>query len=764
MPTNAQQHNPILRVAQSDQDYRQPEGGGGGGAKEIVEVTQALRDNLHGKLLTARSTLSAGLQQWPNLPGVAKLVLREQALAKSHRPLHLLSRAEIPMIGAAGLGQLLLSVTTRTLTLLDEQITTANTKAARANISTIDDVLPYGIHDRLGGESGWGIRDLSEWLQAGRTLKAELFRHGADEIDSALEQQFAAWAAELGASLTRLDYLTPQKLYSVTTTHHDLLEKLLQFPGLRTLAPMPIYVAEDIGSQAVEIGNADPNTAPAPDSQTNYPLVGIIDTGIDPKHPMLSAWVAARESYIMPPETDFVHGTFVGGLLAAARSLNFGDAAFPDLRAKILDVCALEITGALETDLHARILEVVRRHLDVKVWNLSLGGRVPGPTDRFSDFAQMLDALSDETGCLFVIAAGNYVTKPFRTIPPQPHIGDDDRISIPAESVRGLSVGSLAHLDVAHSAVKRGQPSPFSRRGPGPVSIPKPEVVHLGGNCSLIGDPTYTALRSLLPNGKLGEDIGTSFAAPLVALLAAHTWNSVESAGGIAYPELVKALLIHSAVLRSPERGGDALHYYGFGQPGDEAEALYCDPHTFTLMFEADVRDGMEFEKFPYPIPACLRTDDGRFRGEILITMCYSPPLNGQHGVEYCRANVDLSFGSYDLWPDGKRHQRGVVPLEPGDKNQLYEAKQIEHGFKWSPTKVYRARFPKGIAAKDWRLKLDVLRRAGEGVPDQPQRVVALVTLRGLDSDQPVYADGVRAINTVGWSVRAMSQAIQVST
>lgn len=494
-----------------------------------------------------------------------------------------------------------------------------------------------------------------------------------------------------------------------------------------------------------------------------YPLVGIIDSGIDPYHPILSAWVAGRESYITSSDTDFVHGTFVGGLIAGGHKLNFEDPTFPLLNAKLLDVCALETAGASETDLKARIMDVVRRYPQIKVWNLSLGGQIPGPTDRFSDFAQMLDALSDETSCLFVIAAGNYATRPLRTMPPQSHIGEADRISIPAESVRGLTVGSFAHLDVAHSAVKRGQPSPFSRRGPGPVSIPKPEVIHVGGNCAISGDSTYTAVRSLLPNGKLGEDIGTSFSTPLVSLLAAHTWNAVEVAGSIAYPELVKALLIHNAVLRSPEHGADALHYYGFGQPGDVEETLYCDPNSFTLIFEADVRDGMEFEKFPYPIPACLRTDDGRFRGEILITTCYSPPLNGQHGVEYCRANIDMSFGSYDLKADGKRHQRGLVPLAPGDKSQLYEAKQIEHGFKWSPTKVYRARFPTGVTATDWRLKLEVLRRAGESVPDKPQRAVVLVTLRGLDGGQPVYEDGVRAIDTVGWAVQPISQTVKVT-
>jgi len=755
-------NNPILRVPPREQDYRQPEGGGGGGAKEIVEVTQLLRESLCGKVQETSASLSAGFTQWPEIPAVVKLTLRENALAKSHRPMQLLDRAETPLIGAAGLGQLLISVTPSTLNQLNTQIASSNTKAGRANISTIEDLSVYGSDDRLGGKEGWTLYDLLEWLRSGRTLKAELFRYSSDGIDSASERQFTAWASQLGGELLRQDYLTSQKVYSLKTSRPDLLEKFLEFPSLRRLAPMPLYKLEDIGSQAVITGDANAHDISDPDPSVSYPLVGIIDSGVDPHHSLLSPWVAGREVYVLPPDTDHAHGTFVSGLLVGAKRLNLNDNHFPSLSAKVVDVCALELTGSSETDLRARILDAVRKHPDVNVWNLSLGGRTPGPNDSFSDFAQMLDVLSDETGCLFVIAAGNYVQPPLRTVPPQLHIGDSDRISVPAESTRSLTVGSVAHLAVGQSAVKGGEPSPFSRRGPGPGSIPKPEVTHMGGNCCVNGDATYTAIRSLLPNGKLGEDIGTSFSTPIVALLAAHTWAEVENAGGVAYPELVKSLLIHSAILKSPVREGNAFHYFGFGQPGEVMETLYCNPNAFTLLFEADVKDGMDFEKFPYPIPDCLRTADGKFRGEVIVTLCYSPPLDGQYGVEYCRANIDLSFGTYDLKPDGKRHQRGVVPLEPGEKKLLYEAKLIEHGFKWSPVKVYRARFTKGIAGSDWRLKLNVLRRAGEAPPDIPQRAVVLVTLRGLDDGAQTYADGVRALTRVGWATQAVSQPVQV--
>jgi hypothetical protein len=755
-------NNPILRVSQRDEDYRQPEGGGGGSTKEIVEVTQRLRQNLCEKVQETSASLAASFTQWPQLPAVAKLTLRENALAKSHRPTQLLDRAETPLIGAAGLGELLISVTPATLNQLSTHIASNNTKTGRANISTIEDLRAYDNVDRLGGEDGWKVSDLLEWLRTGRTLKAELFRFATDELNDSAERQFNALALQLGAKIVPQDYLTSIKLFSLSSRRLDLVEKILDFSGLRRLVPMPIYRLEDIGSQAVITGDVSAHDLPNPDLAVAYPLVGIIDSGIDPGHALLSPWIADREIYVLPPDTDHAHGTFVSGLLVGGKRLNLNDPIFPALSARVVDVCALETAGSTEPDLRARILDAVRKYPDVNVWNLSLGGRTPGHNDCFSDFAQMLDSLSDETGCLFVVAAGNYVRPPLRTYPPQTHIGDSDRISIPAESARALTVGAVAHLAVAQSAVKGGEPSPFSRRGPGPGSIPKPEVTHVGGNCCINGDSTYTAIRSLLPNGKVGEDIGTSFSTPLVALLAAHTWAEVERAGGIAYPEIVKSLLIHSAALRSPGRDGNAFHYFGFGQPGEVMETLYCDPNAFTLLFEADVKDGMEFEKFPYPIPGCLRTEDGKFRGEIIVTLCYSPPLDGQHGVEYCRANVDLSFGTYDLKQDGKRHQRGVVPLEPGEKKLLYEAKLIEHGFKWSPVKVYRARFPKGVAGTDWRLKLSVLRRSGEASPDIPQRAVVLVTLRGLDEGAPVYRDGVRSLSRVGWAAQAVSMPVQI--
>ncbi len=70
-------------------------------------------------------------------------------------------------------------------------------------------------------------------------------------------------------------------------------------------------------------------------------------------------------------------------------------------------------------------------------------------------------------------------------------------------------------------------------------------------------------------------------------------------------------------------------------------------------------------------------------------------------------------MGTYDVGKSGKREHRGKVPPEPKDVSRMYERQLIEHGFKWSPVKVYRKKM-QCIRGDEWRLKVSV---------HQPQRV-----------------------------------------
>lgn len=236
----------------------------------------------------------------------------------------------------------------------------------------------------------------------------------------------------------------------------------------------------------------------------------------------------------------------------------------------------------------------------------------------------------------------------------------------------------------------------------------------------------------------------------------------LERRGLAARPDIVKGLLIHGAALSSPARRAEERDYHGFGVPESVLELLFCSPNTFTLMFEAELFDGIIWEKTPFPIPACLHPGGTHLRAEVVMTLVYSPPLDGRHGAEYVRANIDASFGSYDPDDDGKFHHHGLVPLEAPRKEDLYEKAMVEHGFKWSPVKVYHGRFPRGKAGRNFRLQLELLRRAGEAAQPDPQRATVLISFRGIDPGQPVYADGVRALHNANWTTIPLTTRYQL--
>jgi len=430
---------------------------------------------------------------------------------------------------------------------------------------------------------------------------------------------------------------------------------------------------------------------------------------------------------------------------------------------KIVDARVFStIEGTVEVDLVSRIGQALDTHPDVRVWNLSIGSvdSVTGP--EFSEFTRYLDMYSHNKNVLFVISSGNDLAPtPLRPWPPG-HFSNSGRdlICSPADSPRGLTVGSIAHVSAAAGVqgVKRNEPTPYSRRGPAPAALPKPEVVHHGGSTDLGGN-THGGILSLSPQGFLSESHGTSYAAPLVASLSAQVWSELVLANRKPSPSLVKAIMVHSAALHAPPRSAAELHYFGFGMPQGIHETLMCTDDMFTTFHTVYIPRGQEIHH-AYPIPACL-LKNGKFCGEIIITLCYDPLLNSAAGAEYCRSNVSVSMGPKLMGKDGKIHFKGSVPPDPKNHSDAYESTLIEHGFKWSPLKVYRRRFL-GVAGTDWELRFDVLYRAGQEVPPLPHEAHAIVTMRALEEGQPVYRDGVRALQRLNHRTQPLVTQAQI--
>nr|WP_276533785.1 S8 family peptidase [Stenotrophomonas acidaminiphila] len=726
--------NPVILVEHPARELRQKPAGGSE-RKHFVDDVSAHRKEISQQWGKSANEALARAERGGLNRAVLKVKLHKGALAKSHRPHYLLEQAgRGKVIGGTKIGTLLVSVSRHSAAATANSITENITKNGVADVTTIEKIEAYTSDDVA-------TIPLSDPSYRNGAL-ARLFRFGDQNADAEAREAVRQWAERKKAELKEVSPGT----FSVKPKRANDLEGLVELGAIRELVPNHVILepqhAANVDSARFQI--------PAPVEGQHYSLVGLLDSGCYPVK-ALKPWLASQSNPIAledtPPSSDFTHGTFIGGLLASARQLNGAQSELPLEPVRIVDVRVFSKAEQTKgDDLIARIGDALREHPQVKVWNLSIGVPSPHQSPEFSWLARELDVLASQRNVLFVVSAGNDIEPtPLRPWPAGDHgIAGRDIICSPADTVLGLTVGSIAH-STEQGGVKRGEPAPYSRRGPGPAAIPKPEVVHFGGNCTL-GNQIQGGLTSLATNGMTMEWHGTSFAAPMVASVAAQLWDTLETANRSPTPALVKGMVVHSAAVHSPQRPADELHYFGFGQPIGLPESLLCTDEMFTTIHTVYIPQGQEVHH-KFPMPQCLLVN-GKFRGEVIITVCYPPILNPDGGAEYCRSNVNVSMGPVLMGKDQKLHFKGSVPADPKKPSDALEESLIAHGMKWSPLKVYRRRF-QGIEGTDWELRFDVLYRAGEPVPPEPQQAHAIVTVRGIDEGLHVYRDGVRALRNL---------------
>jgi hypothetical protein len=446
------------------------------------------------------------------------------------------------------------------------------------------------------------------------------------------------------------------------------------------------------------------------------------------------------------------HGTFVAGVIEYGHVLN----GVPEVQQhyKILDVVMFPNddpskgkTDTLSEDVFVNNLyEVIRKYSAiVKDWNISLGTEKLCQ-DTISDLAVILDEIQDEYGVNIVISAGNY-SGSLREWPPNIDRGKDDRITIPADSVRAITVGSVANVGIS-GFVEKDRPSPFSRKGPGANYIIKPDVVYSGGNCDSTGNFAGTGIVSFDINGNLVEGIGTSYSAPVVTALIASLRGNIEENEATEY---AKAFLIHSCDIPEgvDKEEPEFSKYYGYGIPNNAIEKMVsCSKSDVTLIFKGELREGSFIEFNDFPFPRSLIKGDKCY-GQIKMTLVYTPKLDASHGQEYCRANIDVHLGTY-AGIDEKGNVikfNSEVPLEK-KWSEKFEASLVEHGFKWYPIKSYNRKIVKGIKAKPWRLMIDCCARLDDSYAGQ--KFVLLITITDPDGAD-IYSEVIQYLRERGY-------------
>ena len=129
---------PIKLVFPRRQDYRPPPRARVDPTL-LEEVTPERRRELAQQVQTIKQHFSASFSAWPGVPAVARVALKPQAAAKSHRPHYLFNKETCPIIGGGRLCELFVSVRPAGLDRLVERILYGATRYAEPNISTLLD-------------------------------------------------------------------------------------------------------------------------------------------------------------------------------------------------------------------------------------------------------------------------------------------------------------------------------------------------------------------------------------------------------------------------------------------------------------------------------------------------------------------------------------------------------------------------------------------------------------------------------------------------
>lgn len=544
----------------------------------------------------------------------------------------------------------------------------AEFEARLTSLSTDGTVTRKDIFFAIHGFDSWtpenrrgtALREHGLPQRATFLLDVELWPLENPQQRTQLQQSFVAWAAEQGIEITD-SLIYPSLVMVRVRTAANAVDLILNHRDVRTV-DLPPRVGLDLNLLTADI-NQFPVVAPPPQ---DAPRIGVLDSGITAGHPLLGAAVGDAQGYVLPgrdaadnPENG--HGTFVAGIAL------YGDVAANITAGQFIPDLQL-FSGRVFADDDADQTKFVEKSVDeavryfqstyqCRVFNLSYGDRnkvYDGKHVR--GLAYVLDKLTRELGVLFVVPTGNLALAELPANPvadyPAYLLTQSSRLIDPATALNALTVGGLATLDATFDArrnehtfedipiAQQDQPSPITRSGFSVGAAIKPDFVEAAGNVAFVPSRRATRTQGLgivsLNSGfALGrpfrEEIGTSFAAPRVAHLAAKLAHR--------FPEnsinLTRAILASHASwptasvnLLNPARNApgreNLLRLLGYGQVF--SEAVFESIENEVTLYAEDRIGNNRTQFYELPVPEEF-WGTGRRDRNVTVSLAYSPDV-----------------------------------------------------------------------------------------------------------------------------------------
>lgn len=569
---------PIIMVAQRPEDSKTNISSGR--VVFLEPFTEKLRNNIFSQCEEIKKNI--GKIEEKEIPCIGKVVMKEKAIAKTHKPNNLFNDNTCPMVGGGKLNEIYVKITPEGINNLEKEIKNTRAQNKQAEMTKIEKIEMYTSEDVLK----INLKKIEG------PLKIKLFDYKDDKQNEKNKEIFLKKIKELGIDnqISKLYSYKTMEVYSLKCNDINKIKQLSNYQGIKSIDMFQKYSMSNPKIKKLEKMDY---SFPKPIEGREYPIVGLIDSGISENNKEILPWIYKKEELIPKEYQNNLHATFIAGVMLFGEKLNFDIADVREPNFKILDVVAIPNadeeygpTDEMTEDVFLEGLEnIMKKYSDkVKVWNLSLGTNTE-VGDVISDFAIELDRIQDEYQVQIFIAAGNF-EEAIRKWPTD--ILYNDRITTPADSVRGITVGSIA-LD--KGAVDINEPSPFSRIGPGANYINKPDVVDYGGNINEDGSISGCGIVSFDTEGNYIEGVGTSYSTPFVTIKYQNIIDTINNENSL---ELSKALLIHSCVnpiTKGQEIGNEEAKYFGFGIPEkDLDEILKCDNSKVTIIIQGKIR------------------------------------------------------------------------------------------------------------------------------------------------------------------------------
>lgn len=398
------------------------------------------------------------------------------------------------------------------------------------------------------------------------------------------------------------------------------------------------------------------------------PKVCVIDSGIQENHLLLKvavdtensrSWVPSEKNLTADYVQDGGHGTRVAGALLYPYGIpqTSKERAICWIQnARILDSCC-RLSEKLYMPMSDILVDIVTVYhkQGTRIFNHSITSSSPCRITYMSAWAAAIDYLSWQNDILFIVAAGNIpvnsegLSRSRQTLEkhhqakrsyPDYLLQASSRIANPAQSFQALTVGSIAHTtynkEFKRSVAEANYPSAFSRTGYGIWDSIKPDVVEYGGDLAIDSEtePNFSTPSDICPElvrattdggpAIASDSIGTSFAAPKVAHIAAVLEATFPEASCLLY----RALIIQSA--RLPEWTDDptvnlseAIRMMGYGLP-NLARAIGNTDYRITLITQEDqFIQARQAYIYQVGIPLELQSPAEDFDIRVEITLSY---------------------------------------------------------------------------------------------------------------------------------------------